>query len=288
MEEKIIAVKKMQDYINLHLYKEINICDLARSVCYSPWYARRIFIELTGVSPTDYVRKLRLKNAALKLRDEKVKVIDVAFECGFNSVDGFQRAFYKEYGCNPKEYALNPVPIPLFISYGVDTIYQEKKEYMETKQVFITIVEKPERKVIIKRGRTATNYWSYCMEVGCDVWGILTSIKSISNEPICMWLPQKLIKEGTGEYVQGVEVALNYNGEVPAGFEEIILPAAKYIMFQGEPFEEEDFEQAIKEIWDAEKKYDPSSLGLSFDPDNPRIQLEPIGKRGYIELFPVK
>ena len=240
------------------------------------------------MSPTDYVRKLRLKNAALKLRDEKVKVFDVAFECGFNSVDGFQRAFYKEYGCNPKEYALNPVPIPLFISYGVDTIYQEEKEYMETKQVFITIVEKPERKAIIKRGRTATDYWSYCMEVGCDVWGILTSIKSISNEPICMWLPQKLIKEGTGEYVQGVEVALNYNGEVPAGFEEIILPAAKYIMFQGEPFEEEDFEQAIKEIWDAEKKYDPSSLGLSFDPDNPRIQLEPIGKRGYIELFPVK
>ena len=288
MEEKIIAVKKMQDYINLHLYEEINICDLARSVCYSPWHARRIFIELTGVSPTDYVRKLRLKNAALKLRDEKVKVIDVAFECGFNSVDGFQRAFYKEYGCNPKEYALNPVPIPLFISYGVDTIYQEEKEYMETKQVFITIVEKPERKVIIKRGRTATDYWSYCMEVGCDVWGILTSIKSISNEPICMWLPQKLIKEGTGEYVQGVEVALNYNGEVPAGFEEIILPAAKYIMFQGEPFEEEDFEQAIKEIWDAEKKYDPSSLGLRFDPDNPRIQLEPIGKRGYIELLPVK
>ena len=36
MEEKIIAVKKMQDYISLHLYKEINICDLARSVCYSP------------------------------------------------------------------------------------------------------------------------------------------------------------------------------------------------------------------------------------------------------------
>ena len=288
MEEKIIAVKKMQDYISLHLYEEINICDLARRVCYSPWHARRIFIELTGVSPTDYVRKLRLKNAALKLRDEKVKVIDVAFECGFNSVDGFQRAFYKEYGCNPKEYALNPVPIPLFISYDVETFYQEEKEYMETKQVFITIVEKPERKVIIKRGRTATDYWSYCMEVGCDVWGILTSIKSISNEPICMWLPQKLIKEGTGEYVQGVEVALNYNGEVPAGFEEIILPGAKYIMFQGEPFEEEDFEQAIKEIWDAEKKYDPSSLGLRFDPDNPRIQLEPIGKRGYIELLPVK
>ena len=158
MEERINAVKKMQDYISLHLYDEINICDLARSVCYSPWHARKIFIELTGVSPTDYIRKLRLKNAALKLRDEKVKIIDVAFECGFNSVDGFQRAFYKEYGCNPKEYALNPVPIPLFISYGVDTIYQKEKEYMKTKQVFITIVEKPDRRVIIKRGKTATDY----------------------------------------------------------------------------------------------------------------------------------
>ncbi len=67
------------------------------------------------------------------------------------------------------------------------------------KNIFINVVQKPERKVIIKRGKTATEYWTYCNEVGCDVWEILTSIKSISGEPVCLWLPEHLIKEGTGE-----------------------------------------------------------------------------------------
>ncbi len=120
------------------------------------------------------------------------------------------------------------------------------------------------------------------------MWGTLTSIKSISGEPVCLWLPKKYIKPGTSEYVQGVEVAFDYKGKVPDGFDVITLPAASYIMFQGEPFAEEDFGAAIEELQAAIKKYDPSLLGYKWDKENPRIQLEPIGSRGYIELLPIK
>ena len=149
-------------------------------------------------------------------------------------------------------------------------------------------MEKPERKAIIKRGVKAAEYFSYCREVGCDVWGVLTSMKSLCGEPVCMWLPRKYIKEGTSEYVQGVEVPCDYDGEVPEGYDVIELPAAKYLMFRGEPFREEDFEDAIAEIQNAEKKYDPALAGFRWDSENPRIQLEPVGTRGYIELLPVK
>ncbi len=64
------------------------------------------------------------------------------------------------------------------------------------------MVQKPERRVIIKRGVKASDYFAYCEEVGCDVWGLLQSIKSISGEPVCLWLPRKYIKPGTSEYVQ--------------------------------------------------------------------------------------
>ena len=158
----------------------------------------------------------------------------------------------------------------------------------EIRNVFIQVIEKPARKVIIKRGNKATEYWSYCREVGCDVWGLLTSIKSISGEPVCMWLPKHLRKPVTNEYVQGVEVEPDYSGEVPEGFEVIDLPAAKYLLFRGEPFAEENYEDAIREIWDAEKKYNPEFIGYEWDESNPRIQLEPRGDRGYIELVPVK
>ena len=77
---------------------------------------------------------------------------------------------------------------------------------------------------------------------------------------------------------------VGYDGVVPDGFEVIELPACQYLMFQGEPFAEEDYGKAIQEIWDAEKKYDPSVIGYAWDNSNPRIQLEPIGARGYIEL----
>ena len=59
-------------------------------------------------------------------------------------------------------------------------------------------------------------------------------------------------------------------------------------MFQGEPFEEENFGSAIGQVWEAIKKFDPLTIGYAWDDSNPRIQLEPIGTRGYIELHPVK
>jgi predicted transcriptional regulator YdeE len=165
---------------------------------------------------------------------------------------------------------------------------KEKKKMEKVKNIFITLVTKPQRKVIIKRGIKAQHYFEYCGEVGCDVFGILKSIKSISGEPVCMWLPPQYIKESTSTYVQGVEVNLDYDGAIPDGFDVIELPEATFLMFQGEPFEEEDYSEAIDEVWKATAKYTPEVIGYAWDYDNPKIQLEPIGERGYIELWPVK
>ena len=289
MDEHIEAVQRMQDYIEEHLDTNITMAALSGVSHYSPWYSYRLFADLLHMTPAVYVRRLRLSKSALKLRDEKVKIIDIAFESGFESVDGYQRAFYKEFGCNPYEYSARPTPIYLFKPYGIR--YKRRKErgiMSEVKSIFVQVIEKPERKAIIKRGKKATEYFKYCEEVGCDVWGLLSSMKSISGEPVCLWLPKSYVKEGTSEYVQGVEVEADYSGEIPEGFDVIELPESKYIMFQGEPFAEEDFEDAILEVMNAIKRYNPESLGYTWDDKNPRIQLEPIGTRGYIELHPIK
>ena len=289
MDERTAAVQRMQDYISVHLCEEITMADIARAAVFSPWYARRLFIEMLHMSPADYIRRLRLSRSAMRLRDGDCRVLDAALDAGFGSVDGYQRAFFREFGCNPGEYARDPVPIYLFTPYGVQ--YSErKKEYRtmeELKNVFITIVEKPERKVILKRGVKADEYWPYCEEVGCDVWGLLTSIRSLDGEPVCMWLPEQYRPAGTSEYVQGAEVGMDYDGVIPDGFDVITLPASTYLRFQGEPFAEADFEDAIRAIWEAERRFDPVNVGYEWDADNPRIQLEPRGERGYIELKPV-
>ena len=288
MQEQIEGVQRMQEYIEKHLRENISFADAAKVSLFSPWYARRLFLEYTGVTPSEYIRKLRLKQSALKLRDEDVNILDVALDSGFGSVDGYQRAFRREFGCNPSAYAADPIPLRLFTPYGVKFRYMErKKTTMSARNVFIQVIDKPKRKVIIKRGKTATEYMQYCEEVGCDIWGLLVSMKSLCGEPVCLWLPEAYIKPGTSRYVQGVEVAEDYTGEIPDGFDVIELPKAQYLMFQGEPFQEEDYQQAIAEIWEAEKNYDPSLIGYQWDHLNPRIQLEPIGTRGYIELVPI-
>lgn len=290
MTEKVLAVQQMQDYIKNNLTKQITLCDLAETVHFSPFYCARIFKELTGLSPADYIRRMKLSYSALKLRDEKCKVLDLAYEMGYESVDGYQRAFAREFGCNPRKYAKDPIPLHLFTPYGVKFTSQWKEtiDMENLASVFIQVIEKPARKVIVKRGKEAKEYWAYCEEVGCDVWGILTSMKSLCGEPVCLWLPKNYQKEGTSEYVQGVEVAADFQGEIPEGFDVIDLPPAKYLMFQGEPFKEEDYCQAIEAVQTSMNRYEPSVIGYKWDDTNPRIQLEPRGERGYIELKAVK
>ncbi len=156
------------------------------------------------------------------------------------------------------------------------------------KNAFIQVIEKPARKVLIKRGIKATDYFTYCEEVGCDIWGLLLSMKEPGNEPVSLWLPEKYIAPGTSQYVQGVEVDRDYNAAIPDGLDVIDLPACKYLMFQGEPFAEKDYCEAIEQVWSAIEKYDPSVIGYMWDKENPRIQLEPIGARGYIELVAIR
>ena len=289
MTEQILAVQRMQECIAAHLDEEITLARLAQASGFSPWHSYRLFREHTGLSVADYIRRLRLSRSAMRLKEGGVKIIDVAFDMGFGSVDGYTRAFRREFGCNPMEYARSPRPIPLFIPYGVKFRYMRKDMDMENIQsVFLQLVRKPERKVILKRGIKAEHYFDYCEEVGCDVWGLLMSMDSLCGEPVCLWLPEKYKKPGTSTYVQGVEVPVDYDGPVPDGFDVIILPEAEYLHFQGEPYREEDYANAIYAAACAMDRYDPTVIGYQWDETNPRIQLEPIGARGYIELRPVR
>lgn len=285
MKEQILAVQRMQDYIEAHLEETVGLSDLAKVSLFSPWHSHRLFQEYTGLTPANYIRRLRLAKAALRIKNENVRIIDVAFDLGFGSVDGFTRAFFREFGMCPSEYAANPVPITLFVPYGAKfRALRKERTTMKTNNIFIQVIHKPARKVLCKRGIKAEDYFPYCEEVGCDVWGLLLSMDSLCGEPVSLWLPQQYKKPGTSTYVQGVEVDTDYHGAAPEGFDVIDLPEADYLMFQGEPFAEEDYCDAITAVQQAMGGYDPTVIGYVWDDSNPRIQLEPRGNRGYIEL----
>lgn len=155
------------------------------------------------MTPAIYIRRLRLSKSALRLRDEKIKILDVALDAGYESVDGYQRAFKREFGCNPYQYSVSPSPIYLFKPYGVKYRNNRKDDAImkEVKNVFIQLVEKPTRKVIIKRGKKAKDYWNYCEEVGCDVLGLLTKFRLlVANLYVCGCRNTILIPEPRSMY----------------------------------------------------------------------------------------
>ena len=294
--EIIEAVQRMQDYIEANICEPISLNDLSKYARYSPYHCVRIFKELVGNSPFDYIRKLRLSRAALKLRDEKINVMDIAFDFAFGSHEGFTRAFSREFGITPYKYRKNPPPIYLFMPTSIreSYLYFLKGEHLMEKRktnntVFVQVIERPERKLILKRGKKAKDYFEYCDEIGCDIWGLLCSVKEALYEPIGMWLPDTFRTPDTSYYVQGVEVPYDYSGVVPNGFEIIALPPCKMMVFQGQPFEEEQFDSAICDIWETMKTYNPELYGFEWaDDDAPRFQMEPRSYRGYIEARPVR
>jgi len=239
---------------------------------------------------------LRLSRAAVRLREEEVKIVDVAFDFVFDSHEGFTRAFSKQFGLTPQRYSQAKPAIKLFIPNHVRMVYLalERGEYqmsedLKSSTIFVQVVERPARKLILKRGVNASDYYAYCEEVGCEVWNVLTGIQQAIYEPVGMWLPENLRKPGTSLYVQGVEMPLDYAGPIPAGFELIDLAPCKMMIFQGQPYDDAEFEAAIGSMWETIKHYKPEIYGFQWaDEDGPRIQLEPQGYRGYIEGRPVK
>jgi hypothetical protein len=182
------------------------------------------------------------------------------------------------------------MPQKVFDTYRA--FHKEESKMSEskcTKTVFVQVIERPERKVLLKRGINATGYFEYCEEIGCDVWSVLSSVKEALYEPIGMWLPNHLIKKGTSQYVQGVEVPMDYAKEIPEGYELIELPVCKMMVFQGEPYNDDDFIESIGEVWEHIERFEPKVYGFQWAPeDAPRFQLAPFGYRGYIEARPVK
>lgn len=294
--ENVKAVRRLQEYIEKNISEPITLSQLAGAAGYSPSQCERLFKELTGKTLFEYIRALRLSKAALILRDGDAKVVDVAFDFVFDSHEGFTKAFSRQFGMAPKAYSKETPAIKLFIpSPAIDmsrTILKGDAKMEEKKNlqaVFVQVVERPARKLLLKRGVKAEDYFDYCGEVGCDIWGTLSSVKEALYEPIGMWLPDKMIKSGTSRYVQGVELPLNYSKPIPEGYEITELPPCKMMVFQGPHFEDDKFEEAISDIWALMKTFDPNLYGYEWaDNEAPRFQLAPMGYRGYIEARPVK
>lgn len=104
MKNKKEVVKKVVDYIEQNLEKEINLDTISKNIGYSKFYLNRIFTEYTGITMYKYLQNRRLTAAAEKLVKTDKPIIQIAYEAGYDTQQSFSFAFKQIYLYPPKTY----------------------------------------------------------------------------------------------------------------------------------------------------------------------------------------
>ncbi len=102
--EKAKKLLPVMEFISKNLDKTIKNEDLANIIGVSTVYFRKLFTQVYGVSPMNYVKALRIKKAKEMLRSDYGSLSDIAFSLGYSSIYEFSRDFKKHTGTPPSKY----------------------------------------------------------------------------------------------------------------------------------------------------------------------------------------
>jgi AraC-like DNA-binding protein len=292
--DQIAAVGRMQAHIIAHLHEHITLDALAHAAGYSKHYAVRIFKELTGKSPFETIRALRLTRAAQTLQSADEKVLDVALDSGFDSHDGFTRAFARQFAITPQKYQRETPAVNWFVAHPIEAYYMLKEgsnimnNEKVSRTVTVTVVERPARKLIFLRHK-AEDYFAACEEVGCDWEGFYNSIPERFDSAGGGHLPVRLQHSDLGSNAFFVEVPLDYDKSLPDGYETAELPPCTYLYFNGMPFEDpNDFCIAIGILDEAIATYSFEKFGWKQSDDAPVLGMGAEAETGARTAVPVR
>lgn len=272
------ALGRARLYISREFLRPLNLAEIAGVAGVSPFHFTRQFSARFGLSPMTYVRALRLAYAAHRLRERpRPNLAQLAFESGFESQEGFTRAFARTYGAPPGRFrgaqtrleedptmsmpavrsvrltgGDTPTPQPALRITGVSRAFSEADKH-EIPRLWGHLFESPGVSALA-RGRT---------------FGVCRA----SDRPDCDL-----------NYMAGFE-RLD-EGSDPEGLETITLPARSYLVYRmtidGSDLHAQ-MQAAAREIWsvrvpacgfDLESAPDLEVYPPGFDPARPGGVLE--------------
>ena len=98
------VISKARAYIHDHQTEEISLSQVAKAVNMSSYYFCKMFKKVTGINFTDYVARVRIEKSKNLLLNPNLRISEIAFEVGFQSLTHFNRVFKKILGQSPTEY----------------------------------------------------------------------------------------------------------------------------------------------------------------------------------------
>lgn len=98
------AITRAKEFIHDHQTEDFSLRDAARAANMSVFYFCKMFKRTTGLNFTDYVTRVRLERAKNLLLNPNLRVSEIAYEVGFQSLTHFNRVFRKIVGQSPTHY----------------------------------------------------------------------------------------------------------------------------------------------------------------------------------------
>jgi AraC-like DNA-binding protein len=91
-------------WIDAHSHHQIDLEDAAAEAAISPFHFLRLFANVLGVTPHQYLVRSRLRHAARRLADEDGSITDIAYDVGFGDLSNFVRTFHRAAGVSPRRF----------------------------------------------------------------------------------------------------------------------------------------------------------------------------------------
>lgn len=107
-EDYAIRINTVKKHIEANISNKLPLEDLAVISNFSPFHFQRIFKEIVGETPKQYIKRRRLEAAAHDITLDSVdSMLEVAFNSGFSSLAAFSKAFKQYYGISPDKFRLS-------------------------------------------------------------------------------------------------------------------------------------------------------------------------------------
>jgi AraC-like DNA-binding protein len=98
------VITRAKDFIKQHQTEDLSLGQVAKAVNTSTFYFCKMFKKVTGLNFTDYLSRIRIENAKNLLLNPNLRISEIAYEVGFQSLTHFNRVFKRIVGQSPTEY----------------------------------------------------------------------------------------------------------------------------------------------------------------------------------------
>lgn len=137
---------KMMTYIDKHFEQRIELEDIAAIGGYNTSYTSQFFKRQLGITFLEYVTRVRLREAAVRLVNTDERIVAVAAACGFTDVKAFNNSFKKHFHKTPSEYRA----AKLALKYHESTHVDNWKEFISNEDTYCLEVLRKYCKEVVK------------------------------------------------------------------------------------------------------------------------------------------